>query len=118
MKTFTCRNLKATKFLSLKILSANYTRPYMGLNKHKGFGTRRLMEFSKGVVFRGVSQIKSYIMQRKENMSVFLTLYIDNLLIISKELQAINEVKGFLLHEFKMFLNEITYCLGIKIIKD
>jgi hypothetical protein len=71
------------------------------------------MNFSKVVVFRGVSQIKSYIMQRKENMSVFLTLYIDNLLIISEELQAVNEVKGFLLHEFEIFLNEITYCLGI-----
>jgi hypothetical protein len=90
----------------------------MGLNKHKGFGTRGLMDFSKVAVFRGVSQIKSYIMQRKENMNVFLTLYIDNLLIINKELQPVNEVKGFLLHEFEMFFDKITYCLGIKIIKD
>jgi hypothetical protein len=44
------------------------------------------MDLSKVVVFRGVNQIKSYIMQRKENMSVFLTLYVDNLLIIIKEL--------------------------------
>lgn len=89
----------------------------MGLNKHKGFGTQGFMGFSKVAVFRGVSQIKSYVMQRKESMSVFLTFYIDNLLTIGKELQVVNEVKGFLLHEFEMFLDEITYCLGIKIIK-
>ncbi len=111
--------LKGNKIVELKFFfSANCIRPYMGLNKHKGFGTQGLMDFSKVAVFRGVNQIKSYIMQRKENMSVFLTLYIDNLLIISKELQVVNEVKGFLLHEFEMFFNEITYCLGIKIIKD
>jgi hypothetical protein len=90
----------------------------MGLNKHKEFGTQGLMNFSKVVVFRGVSQIKSYIMQRKESTNAFLTLYIDNLLIINKALQVVNEVKGFLLHKFEMFLNKITYCLGIKIIKD
>jgi hypothetical protein len=30
----------------------------MGSNKHKGFGTQRLMDFSKVVVFGGVNQIK------------------------------------------------------------
>jgi hypothetical protein len=42
--------------------------------------------FLKSCSFKGVSQIKSYIMQRKESMSVSLTLYVDNLLIINMEL--------------------------------
>jgi hypothetical protein len=33
--------------------------PYMGSNKHKGFGTWGLMDFLKVVVFGGVSQIKT-----------------------------------------------------------
>jgi hypothetical protein len=52
------------------------------------------MDFSKVAIFKGVSQIESYIMQRKESMNVFLTLYINNLSIINKELQVVNEVKG------------------------
>lgn len=89
-----------------------------GFKQAQRIWNMRIDEFLKSCSFRSLSQIKSYIMQRVESTSVFLTLYINNLLIISKELQVVNEVKGFLLHKFEMFLKKITYCLGIKIIKD
>lgn len=42
MKTSTCHNFKAMKLPSLKILFANYTRPYMGLEHEEWWISQKL----------------------------------------------------------------------------
>jgi hypothetical protein len=58
-------------------------------------------------------------LRKSKGVIIFLALYIDDLLIISKELWVVNKVKNLLSHEFEMKdLGEMEYCLGIKVRKD
>ncbi len=52
-------------------------------------------------------------------MIIFLALYVHDLLIISKDLWAMEKMKDILSQEFEMKdLGEMEYCLGIEVKRD
>ena len=49
----------------------------------------------------------------------FLTLYVDDILLIGNDIEFLDSIKGYLNKNFSMKdLSEATYILGIKIYKD
>jgi Reverse transcriptase (RNA-dependent DNA polymerase) len=50
---------------------------------------------------------------------VIVTIYVDNLLILSNELTKVNEIKGWLLKEFEIIdMVELRYFVGIQVYRD
>ncbi len=59
-----------------------------------------------------------YLLRDEKNIQVFLALYVDDLLILSEDINYINNVKTFLNNEFDMTnFGEIELCLGIQVIR-
>ncbi len=59
-----------------------------------------------------------YRLKKQKSAEVFLALYVDDLLIFSKEIKEIERVKKFLSQEFEMKdLNRLTYFLGIQVMR-
>ncbi len=58
-------------------------------------------------------------MKNQKSAEVFLALYVDDLLIFSKEIKEIERVKKFSSQEFEMKdLGQLTYFLGIQVMRD
>ena len=50
---------------------------------------------------------------------IFLVLYVDDILLIGKNIEMLSSVKAWLFKQFEMKdLGEATYILGIKVIRD
>ena len=55
----------------------------------------------------------------KEKKVVFLVLYVDDILLIGNDVETLSNVKKWLAEQFQMKdLGEVTYILGIQIIRD
>ncbi len=58
-------------------------------------------------------------LKNQKSAEVFLALYVDDLLIFSKEIKEIERVKKFSSQEFEMKdLGQLTYFLGIQVMRD
>jgi Reverse transcriptase (RNA-dependent DNA polymerase) len=54
-----------------------------------------------------------------DEYGVIIAVYVDDLLILSKELIKVNEIKGWLSKEFEMKdMGELRYFLGIQVHRD
>ncbi len=82
----------------------------MALNKHERFGMHTSMNFIKCGFRRCEPNHNVYVLRKSKKVIIFLALYVDDLLIINKELWVVNKVKNLLSHEFEMKdLGEMEY---------
>jgi len=106
------RRVKKTKCVVLK-------DPYMVSNNLPDYSTLDSMKPSLQLAFLMVSEDHCVYVKRITKGIMFLTLYVDDILLARNNLEMINATKQWLSSVFKVkYMGEARYVLGVKIVRN
>ncbi|PKU88096.1 Retrovirus-related Pol polyprotein from transposon TNT 1-94 [Dendrobium catenatum] len=115
-RQFSCINQKGLKILIIQLMYADCTKPCMVLNKLRGSGTIRSQRISSPSGLPTVHPILHSFLFNKNNIQLFLLIYVDDILFTGNNVSYINQILEQLSNRFAMKnLGHVHNFLGIKI---